>query len=60
MKAYKATVKKTKNARLTNKWTFFANTIEDAKDYAERMTNKEFYGEGIVVKVEETNDPRNI
>ena len=59
MKAYKATVKKSKRAIKTQEWTFFAESIEGATDYAERMTEETYHGEGEVVSVAETKDPRS-
>ena len=59
MKAYKATVKPNKNGYRKVDWTFFSNNLEWAIDYAERMAEETYYGEGQVISVEETEDPRN-
>ena len=58
--AYEVTYKKHATARKVRTWTRFATDIESARESALRAIDYEFYGNGVLVAVVETVDPREV
>jgi hypothetical protein len=53
--AWAMTFKKFAQAEQTFTWTFYADNLTDARDYAERALIREYYGKAVLLKIERAN-----